>query len=141
MGQAYRTQRRVEFRDTDAAGIVHFSVFFTYMEQAEHAFLRHLGLTVMPPPSAAAPALSWPRVSATCDYRVPIRFEDCVDIDVEVESIGNKSVTYTFEFCRDQDIVAQGRIVTVSCEISAGKPPVSVPVPDSVRNLLSPYLR
>ena len=46
MSQVFKTERRVEFRDTDAAGIVHFSVFFAYMEQAEHEFLRSLGLSV-----------------------------------------------------------------------------------------------
>lgn len=40
------TRRRVEFVETDAAGIVHFSSFFVYMEQAEHELLRHLGLNV-----------------------------------------------------------------------------------------------
>ncbi len=46
MSEAYRTTRRVEFRDTDAAGIVHFSAFFFYMESVEHEFLRQLGLSV-----------------------------------------------------------------------------------------------
>ena len=40
MPEPYRTTRRVEFRDTDAAGIVHFSAFFFYMESVEHEFLR-----------------------------------------------------------------------------------------------------
>ena len=39
--------RRVEFRDTDAAGIMHFSTYFTYMEEAEHELFRRLGTTVM----------------------------------------------------------------------------------------------
>ena len=47
MPSAYTTSRRIEFRDTDAAGIAHFSVFFTMMEEAEHEFLRHLGLSVL----------------------------------------------------------------------------------------------
>ena len=48
MGKVFKTRRRVEFRDTDMAGIVHFSVFFAYMEQAEHELLRSLGLGVGP---------------------------------------------------------------------------------------------
>ncbi|MCG8653286.1 MAG: hypothetical protein MI861_25835, partial [Pirellulales bacterium] len=39
----FSTKRRVEFRDTDAAGIVHFSAFFPMMEAAEHEMLRSLG--------------------------------------------------------------------------------------------------
>jgi len=31
----WRTSRRVEFGDTDMAGIVHFSRFFLWMEAAE----------------------------------------------------------------------------------------------------------
>ena len=37
------THRRVEFSDTDMAGIVHFANFYRYMEQAEHDFFRSLG--------------------------------------------------------------------------------------------------
>ena len=47
MSQVFKTERRVEFRDTDAAGILHFTSYFAYMEEAEHALLRHLGTSVM----------------------------------------------------------------------------------------------
>ena len=36
----FRLQRRVQFYETDAAGIVHFSWFFRYLEEAEHALWR-----------------------------------------------------------------------------------------------------
>ena len=42
----YRVKRRVEFHETDSAGIVHFSNFFRYMEAAEVEFLNSLGLSV-----------------------------------------------------------------------------------------------
>jgi YbgC/YbaW family acyl-CoA thioester hydrolase len=38
---------RVEFTDTDMAGIVHFSSFFRYMEVTEHAFFRSLGFSIV----------------------------------------------------------------------------------------------
>ena len=40
MACEYRHLRMVEFADTDMAGIVHFSRYFRYVEEAEHAFLR-----------------------------------------------------------------------------------------------------
>ena len=46
MPYEFRCRQRVEFADTDMAGIVHFSNFFRYMERAEHEFLRSLGLSV-----------------------------------------------------------------------------------------------
>ena len=42
----FRTTRRIEFGDTDMAGIVHFANFFRFMESAECEFLRSRGLSV-----------------------------------------------------------------------------------------------
>ena len=41
--------RRVQFHETDAAGLVHFSCFFRYMEEAEHALWWAAGLSIHPP--------------------------------------------------------------------------------------------
>jgi acyl-CoA thioester hydrolase len=40
------TTHRVEFFETDLAGIVHFANYYRFMEQAEHAFFRALGLKI-----------------------------------------------------------------------------------------------
>src|SRR4029077_17247674 len=80
MTEPFRTTRRVEFRDTDAAGIVHFSAFFYYMESVEHEFLRQLGLSVLSNDETSP--ISWPRVSATCDFQSAVRFEDVLDISL-----------------------------------------------------------
>ena len=100
MGQVFKTQRRVEFRDTDTAGIVHFSNFFAYMEQAEHALLRSIDLGVIC--EIDGQTISWPRVNAQCNYRNAIKFEEIIDIHVSVTKIGTKSLTYGFKFFRDQ---------------------------------------
>jgi acyl-CoA thioester hydrolase len=44
--KGFHWRRRVEFAETDMAGIAHFSSFIIYMEQAEHALLRSLGTSV-----------------------------------------------------------------------------------------------
>ena len=62
MFRPFSTQRRVEFRDTDTAGIAHFTAFFYYMEAAEHECLRQLGLSVLM--KDADGQLTWPRVAA-----------------------------------------------------------------------------
>ena len=78
MALVFHTTRRVEFADTDMAGIVHFANFFRYMEVTEHAFLRSLGLSVHM--REGRRTLGLPRVSATCDYRVPLRYEERVTV-------------------------------------------------------------
>ena len=45
----HRLTRRVLFHETDMAGVVHFSCFFRYMEEAEHALWREAGLSIAPP--------------------------------------------------------------------------------------------
>ncbi|MCA9222002.1 MAG: acyl-CoA thioesterase [Planctomycetales bacterium] len=134
MSEQFRTQRRVEFCETDAAGIAHFSAFFTYMEQAEHALLRELGTSVVRHEGEAV--VSWPRVSASCDYQGMVRFEQVLDIEVAVERIGGSSVAYQFRFSHEGRPVAQGKMVSVCCRIEPGQPPKSTPIaPELVARL------
>ena len=130
--------RRVEFRDTDAAGIAHFSAFFVWLESAEHEVLRRAGIRLVDHPDGpAGDTFSWPRVSAACDYRSAVRFNDELDIAVAVEAIGRSSVTWIFDFRHGGREVARGRVVAVHCRIGPGAAPVPVPIPDGVRARLA----
>jgi len=115
MSYDYRIVRRVEFSETDMAGIVHYSNFFRYMEVAEHAFFRSIGFSVMP--RKVDPPVGWPRVHAECDYRRPIRFEDEIEIQMYVTKKKSKSLTYGFWFRKmdgsEMVDVAQGSLTVV----------------------------
>jgi YbgC/YbaW family acyl-CoA thioester hydrolase len=113
MNEPFRTSRRVEFGDTDMAGICHFANFFRYMEAAETDFLRSRGLTVAW--QADGERLGFPRRAVACEYFKPARFEDVLTITVIVRSIGRTSVTYQFEFTKDEDLIARGTISAVCC--------------------------
>ena len=136
MANSFVSRRRVEFRDTDTAGIAHFSVFFVSMEQAEHETLRDLGLSVHSQ-NAVQGTISWPRVSASCDYRNPLRFEDIVQIEVRIAELGTRSVTYNIEFACDDRPVASGRITTVCCQLMDDGRWSSIPIPADVRSRLA----
>ncbi len=132
MSAPFRVSRRVDFADTDMAGIIHFSNYFRYMEFAEVAFLRSLGLSVAM--TWGEEHLGFPRVSATCDFMRPIRFEDVVDIDVRVERVGSKSVTYAFEFTHAGQTVARGKVSAVCCRVRPGVHAIeSVEIPEGIR--------
>ena len=131
MTTPFITRRRVEFYDTDMAGIVHFANFFRFMEAAEVEFLLSLGLHV-----------SWkdgpirhgfPRVSATCDYLKPARFEDVLDVAVTVEQVGRKSVTYSHEFTLAGEVVAKGRITAVFVTVYPDGKLESAEIPPEIR--------
>jgi 4-hydroxybenzoyl-CoA thioesterase/acyl-CoA thioester hydrolase len=139
MAEYFQLQRRVEFSDTDAAGVMHFSTFFLWMEQAEHALLRHCGLTVFPP--RAHNAITWPRVSAHADFRHPVSFEDVVAVHVRVKRIGSRSVTYQFDFHHADRVIAEGTMTAACCLIPEHEKPLrSVDIPEAFRQALQPYL-
>ena len=96
MAYEFKLVRRVEFSETDMAGIVHYSNFFRYMESAEHAFFRSLGFSVAT--KQVEPPVGWPRVHASCDYKRPLRFEDEFEIHLLVTAKKSKSLTYEFRF-------------------------------------------
>jgi len=105
---AFEIQRRVEFYETDMAGIVHFSNFFRYMESCEHAFLRSLDHELHG--QLEGIETGWPRVHATCDYRAPARFGDLLSIRLFIGEVRNRSVRYRFEVSRDEALIAEGSI-------------------------------
>jgi YbgC/YbaW family acyl-CoA thioester hydrolase len=120
MSAPFSIERRVEFGDTDMAGIMHFANFFRFMEIAETAFLRGRGLSVTWHDDASGARFGFPRVSASCDYHAPAHFEDVLVIDVNVERVGAKSVSYRFDFSRDTERLAVGRLTTVYCRQTEG---------------------
>jgi len=126
----FATRRRVEFSDTDVAGIVHFSRFFVFMESAEHQFLNALGTSVHA--QYEGHVLGWPRLTASCEFIRPARFEDTVDILLSVQRLGRKSVTYDAEFRLGEDLIARGRMTSVCCVLEEGKPPRSVSIPEDL---------
>jgi acyl-CoA thioester hydrolase len=131
MTQPFETIRRVEFGDTDMAGIVHFANFFRYMESAETDFLVSRGLSVTF--ELNGQRLGFPRVSASCDYRKPARFGDTLRILVHVDKVGRKSVTYRHEFFRGDELLAVGGITAVFCRKGINQEIESIEIPDEIR--------
>jgi YbgC/YbaW family acyl-CoA thioester hydrolase len=106
----YRVKRRVQFYETDAAGIVHFSWFFRYMEEAEHALWREAGLSIHPPNAE----IGWPRVAATFEFHRALRFEDEFDVSLRVAEITNKTIRYTCLLMKGDVTIATGTM-TIAC--------------------------
>jgi len=123
MACEFKIIRRVEFSDTDMAGIVHYANFFRYMEAAETAFFRSLGFSLVP--KNVEPFTGWPRVHAECDFSQPLRFEDEVEVHLLVAKKKSKSLSYQFRFRKlnaDPPIeVARGSLTVVCVTHQHGK--------------------
>lgn len=138
MSKRFVMPRRVEFADTDMAGIVHFASFFRYMETAEHELFRSLGLTLVD--TERQPHLGWPRVSCGFDFLRPLRFGDAFELHIGVANISAKSVTYEVEVVLDGKTVARGHSTSACCEVGAGVQMRSVQIPEEVATKLQQYL-
>jgi len=118
MPSEFTFRRRVEFADTDAAGVIHFTALFRFMEEAEHAFYRSLG----------GAAFQWqedrvvgmPRVAASCEFLAPIRYGEEIVVHLVVREKRAKVLRYDVEFSREDTDgpvrVASGSMTVVYAE-------------------------
>ena len=124
----YRLRRRVQFYEVDPARIVHFSRYFHYMEEAEHALWREAGLSIAPPDRA----VSFLRVSASFDYHQPLRFEVEVEAWIRIAAITEKSIRYTCLVTRDDTRIAPGSLTVVCASAEPGQPMKAAPIPSEI---------
>jgi acyl-CoA thioester hydrolase len=127
----YRLTRRVHFYETDMAGIVHFSWFFRYMEEAEHAMWREAGLSI-----ADGSGIGWPRVEASFEYYRPLRFEDVFEVHLRIVAKEAQTIRYEGIVTRGDTRIATGRIA-VRCVIrKPGEPMRSMDIPPEIDAIL-----
>jgi YbgC/YbaW family acyl-CoA thioester hydrolase len=118
----------VQFHEVDSVGIVHFSTYFRYMEEAEHALWRAAGLSIAPPDSP----VGWPRVAAAFDYRNPLRFEDEFDILIRIAAISEKTIRYECVLSRGDTRIATGTLTIACVSRKAGEPMRATTIPPEI---------
>jgi len=124
----YTLRRRVHFYETDTAGIVHFSTYFRYMEEAEHAFWRDVGMTV----ARSKSGVGYPRVAASFEYHRPLKFEDEFDVRISVVEKNEKSMRYQCVLSRGDETIATGTLTIVCVSAVEGQPMRAIPFPPDV---------
>ena len=128
MVSEYRHKRRVHFYETDMAGIVHFSCFFRFMEEAEHALWRHAGISIHPKDSK----VGWPRVASSFDYHRPLRFEDEFEVWIRVAEIREKTIRYTCLVTCNGSRIATGSLTIACVSKLPNEPMKSIPIPEDI---------
>ncbi|RMF76052.1 MAG: acyl-CoA thioesterase [Planctomycetota bacterium] len=133
MPREFFHRRRVQFVETDTAGVMHFSNYFRWMEECETEFWRAIGLSVH-----GWPDFTWPRVSARCEYRRPAHFDDELEVRLRVAHIGEKSIRFELSFFRAGEQIASGETSAVCCAQRSGRFQ-SIPIPDEIRTRLAEW--
>jgi len=138
MPETFVTTRRVQFAETDMAGIVHFANFFRYLEEAEHEFFRSLGGSIMQRQSDGS-VLGWPRVAASCSFDAPAHYDDVLEIRLVELTVGQRSLTQVWEVRREGRRLCRGELKTVCCVLRPGEQMASVDIPPEIRTMMDPY--
>lgn len=129
----FRLRRRVQFYEVDFAGIVHFSWFFRYMEEAEHGLWREAGLSIAPPGAGVA----FPRVAASFEYHRPLRFEEEFDVHIRITALTEKTIRYACEVTRGETRIATGAMTIACVTHRLDAPMKAVAIPSAVASRLA----
>jgi acyl-CoA thioester hydrolase len=140
MACEHTSTRRIEFSETDMAGLVHFSNFFRYMETAERDFFDAVGLDLIRTEPGAL--VGWPRVRAECKFSAPLRFGDTIDIHLAVKTVKDRSIDYQFRIYRrnadgSRTQAGKGHMTTVLSELCENGELRSVALPDNLRQRIT----
>jgi YbgC/YbaW family acyl-CoA thioester hydrolase len=130
----HRLRRRVQFHETDAAGLVHFTSFFKYMEEAEHALWRAAGLSIAP----AGALFGFPRRAASFEYHRPLRFEDEFEAHIRITAMDERTIRYRCVLSRDGEKVATGELAIVCVSKKPNEVMKAMPIPKTVAARLRP---
>jgi YbgC/YbaW family acyl-CoA thioester hydrolase len=123
----------VEFHETDAAGIVHFSRYILYMEETEHALWRAAGLSIAPPDAR----IGWPRTAVSFEYHRPLHFEDEFDVVVRIVAMEERKIRYSCTLTRGDVRIATGTMTIACVTRDPGGPMRGVPIPEDIKERLA----
>lgn len=124
----FRLRRRVQFYELDGAGIVHFSNFLRYVEEAEHALWRDAGLNIADLDSD----LGFPRVNVTCDYHRPLRYAEEFEVHIRIVAMTEKSIRYTCVLWRGDEKLATAGMTVVCVRVRPGERLRAAPLPAEI---------
>jgi YbgC/YbaW family acyl-CoA thioester hydrolase len=116
---------KVAWVDTDAGGRIHFTAVFRWVEAAETALMRRMGLM--------EGWSDYPRRHVEADYLAVLVFEDDVDVRLRVEGVGTTSITYAWEIAKAGEVAVQGSHTVVHVD-EDGR---ASELPDAVRAALT----
>jgi acyl-CoA thioesterase FadM len=96
-------RRRIEWIDTDAAGIYHWTTAFRLAEAAEAALHNALGI-------ADRTFGVTPRVRVAAEFQRPLVFNDPVEVELAVEAVGRTSVRYALNITGPDGPAMRGQV-------------------------------
>lgn len=123
----YKVQLR--YADTDQMGLIYFARHLIYADEGIMHYLKDKEINVL---DLERNGIYMAVVSAHCDYKKPLKYGDECSVKVNVDKIGNTSITFNFEIYKNQELTSRGYIVYVF----VNKDGVKIPIPNEIKDKL-----
>lgn len=85
--------RRTQYYETDKMGIIHHSNYIRWFEEARLDFMEKMGL---PYDKVEEMGIIIPVLSASCQYKTMVRYNDVVDIHTEITRFSGVKMTVAY---------------------------------------------
>ncbi len=127
---------RVRWSDCDVQGIALNGMYLSFIEVAQAAYFRNLGIRLYDPETRAH--FDTATAKATLEYVSPARLDDVLEVCWKVSAIGNSSFTSLIEIYQagTDRAILRAEIINVNfdAEVEASRR-----VPDDLRRLIETF--
>ena len=123
---------RVYYEDTDLGGVVYYANYLRFMERARTEWLRSVGIEQ----DRVRDELGLLFVVVSCDVRYlrPARFNDALEVTVNVSDTGRASLTFEQQVLRADEKLCTGVVRAASVAARTFRPK---PLPARLQEALS----
>ena len=131
MGRSHTHRIRVRYGECDPQGVVFNAHYFAYFDIALTELWRAAagGYAGM-----IEDGIDLQVVEATARYKAPARFDDEIDVTIEVAKLGTTSMVTSLAIRRDGALLVEGELAHVFVDTTAL---TKVPIPERVRSALA----
>jgi 4-hydroxybenzoyl-CoA thioesterase len=123
---------KVRFGETDAAGIVYYPNFYSWMDQASHEMFSGIGMSTN---KLLKEHKGFPLVEAFCQFKNALHFDDWIKIVSTVVEVRNNVFKLQHTFYLGDIIAAEGYEIRVWIDSSSGSLK-AMPIPEELRAAL-----
>lgn len=127
MGATVTLERELDWIDTDAAGYWHHSTLWRFVEAAETALHRELGII----------GITFgftPRRRLQAEFFAPLHFDRPAAVMLEVTAVGRTSATYDARLRSGEVLIATARLVVVFIDADGRACPWPAAVAQALRD-------
>lgn len=129
MQRSVKITHRVAYSEVDKMGIVYHSIYLSWFEIARVEWMRQNGIIYK---ELEKNEIFLPVISIKCEYRLPVEYDDIVEVEVSPISFSSRKVTFQGKvLLKNKEAVTSE--ITLIC---VNKERKVIHLPESLKNIL-----